>query len=172
MKAITIITVLTLICSVSFGQTDKSKRKSLPDSVTVTTADGVTIDIHYSKPSLKGREIGVDIAPVGKVWRTGANEATTIEVNKNVTVQGKALTAGKYSLYSIPGEQKSTVIFNKVWNQWGTKYDQSQDALRVEVENKQSTSSQEQFTILVTPEGLVSLNWGTYTVPFQISASK
>lgn len=172
MKASSILFFLTMISFVTFGQTDKSKRPSPPDSVKVTTADGVTIAIHYSKPSLKGRQLGVDIAPVGKLWRMGANEATTFEVDKNVTIDGKALPAGKYSLYSIPGEQQSTIIFNKTWNQWGTKYDEGQDALRVEVSNTSTSTSQEQFTIMATPAGIVTFIWGEHAIPFQVKASK
>lgn len=172
MKAASILFFLTMINFIAFGQADKSQRPSPPDSVKVSTQDGVTIAIHYSKPSLKGRQLGVDLAPVGKVWRTGANEATTIEFDKNVTVDGKALAAGKYSLYSIPGEQSSVIIFNKVWKQWGTKYDEAQDALRVTVNNAKAASSQEQFTIVATAAGAVSLNWGTHTIPFTVKAAK
>ncbi|PPL00992.1 DUF2911 domain-containing protein [Parapedobacter indicus] len=172
MKAITLSFVFVLALSaLSFAQQDKSKRASPPDRTTVTTTDGVTIDIHYSKPSLKGRKIGVDIAPFGKVWRTGANEATTFEVNKNVLVQGKPLSAGKYSLYSIPTEQNTTLIFNKVWDQWGTKYDEAQDALRVVAAGSDSGQSVEQFTIQADKNGTVTLLWGPYSVPFTVKAA-
>lgn len=166
-----ILTILTLIGQLSFAQTDKSKRPSPPDNTKVTTTDGVTIDINYSRPSLKGRKLGVDIAPVGKVWRTGANEATTIEFNKDVLVEGKKLAAGKYGLYSIPGEQETTLMFSKVWDQWGTKYDAKDDALRVSVSNGKSDNNQEQFKINATPEGNISLEWGDYVIPFLVKAS-
>lgn len=167
-----ILTILTLIGQLTFAQTDKSKRPSPPDNTKVTTTDGVTIDIHYSRPSLKGRQLGVDIVPVGKVWRTGANEATTIEFNKDVLVEGKKLAAGKYGLYTIPGENETTIMFSKVWDQWGTKYDAKDDALRVSVKNDTASSPQEQFKISATPAGKVSLAWGAYVVPFKIQASK
>lgn len=153
-----------------FAQQDKNQRASPPDSITVTTDDGVAIDIHYSKPSLKGREIGVEIAPFGKVWRTGANEATTFEVGKDVLVQGEPLAAGKYSLYSIPGEQYVTLIFNKAWDQWGTRYDETQDALRVNATPVETDDSIEQFTINGTPDGTITLLWGNYAVPFKVAA--
>jgi len=173
MKAIALSFVFVLALSVlSFAQEDKSKRASPPDRTTVTTTDGVTIDIHYSKPSLKGREIGVDIAPFGKVWRTGANEATTFEINKDVLVQGKPLSAGKYSLYTIPTEQNTTIIFNKVWDQWGTKYDEAEDALRVVAEAGEGGQSVEQFTIRADDTGTVTLLWGPYSVPFTVKAAK
>src|SRR5690606_19974721 len=146
------------------------KRASPPDSVTVTTNDGVTINIHYSKPALKGRQIGSDVAPFGKVWRTGANEATTFEVDKDVLVQGKPLAAGKYSLYSIPGEQQVAIIFNKVWDQWGTRYNQAHDALRVNAVPTERGSATEQFTIQADKGGKITLLWGTYAVPFTVTA--
>ena len=171
-KTILILSFLTFVCSMAWAQTDKSKRPSPPDSVKVTTDDGVTIDIHYSKPSLKGRQIGVDIAPVGEVLRTGANEATTIEVDKNVTVNGQPLPAGKYSLHSIPGEYGTTVIFNKVWKKWGTQYDQNEDALRIDANNGSSSKIQEQFNISIAPSGLVTMTWGEHAVAFTVKAAK
>lgn len=168
MKITSIICFLSMICFITVAQTDKSKRASPLDNVTVTTDEGININITYSKPSVKGRELGVDIAPVGKVWRTGANEATTFEVDQNVTIEGKSLSAGKYSLYSIPGEQQTTLIFNKTWDQWGTKYDKSTDALRVDVNNGSGGEFQEQFTISAQPSGLITLSWGDYAVPFNV----
>src|SRR5690242_94848 len=86
--------------SMSQGQQDKSKRPSPPATATATTDNGVTITIDYSQPSLKGRTIGKDVEPMkGKVWRAGANEATTFEVNKDVTINGQKLPAGKYALF-------------------------------------------------------------------------
>src|ERR1700759_1739058 len=80
---------------------DKSKRPSPPASVSETTSKGVDIKIDYSQPSVKGREIGKDVEPMkGKVWRTGANEATVFEISKDVQINGKSLPAGKYGLFS------------------------------------------------------------------------
>ncbi|UIR56212.1 DUF2911 domain-containing protein [Sphingobacterium sp. SRCM116780] len=171
MKTTTILFMLTLVCSIAFGQSDKSKRLSPPDSVKVTTNDGVTVDIHYSRPSLKGRKIGVDIVKIGEVWRTGANEATTVDFDKDVLIEGKKLPKGKYSLYTIPGEQETIVIFNKTWDQWGTKYDQNQDALRVNVSSETSNLAQEQFKIDVDKSGKIGLAWGDYLLPVQVKAA-
>jgi len=168
MKITSMICFLSIICFAAVGQTNKSERPSPPDSVNITTEDGVNIKINYSRPSLKGREIGVDIAPVGKIWRTGANEATTFEINSDVTIDGKDLSAGKYSLYSIPGEQQTTMIFNKTWDQWGTKYDEKEDALRVEVQNSSNAESQEKFEISATAKGAVTLTWGNYSIIFNV----
>lgn len=171
MKTTAILFMLTIICTTVFGQTDKTKRPSPPDSVKVTTSDGVTIHVNYSRPSLKGRQIGVDIVKVGEIWRTGANEATTVAFDKDVLIEGKKLPQGKYSLYTIPGEQETIVIFNKTWNQWGTKYDQAQDALRVNVANATSTTPQEQFKIDVDKSGKIGLTWGDHLLPVQVKAA-
>ena len=77
---------------------DKSKRPSPPAQVVQKIASGATITINYSQPSVKGRTIGKDLEPMeGQVWRTGANEATWFQTDKNITVNGAALPAGKYS---------------------------------------------------------------------------
>lgn len=158
----------SMLSSVTLMAQDKSKRPSPPAMVTQTTASGATITIDYSKPSLKGRKVGSDVAAFGKVWRTGANEATTFEVSKDVKVNGKALPAGKYSLYTIPGEKEWTIILNKAWKQWGTVYNESEDALRIMVNPVMVAEQTEQLTFSVNVEGVVSLMWGNTAVTFNV----
>ena len=164
--------LLTAIGMASIGvmaqTTDKSKRPSPPAKVTETTSKGVTVTIDYSQPAVKGREIGKDIAPYGKVWRTGANEATVFEVSKDVKVDGKALPAGKYGLYSIPGKDEWVIIFNKKWNQWGTEYNEAEDALRIKVKPGKAPSFTERMTFTVAKNGKVSLMWGDHEVNFTV----
>lgn len=152
----------------AFAQQDKSKRASPPAKVSETLESGAVVTIDYSQPSLKNRTIGKDIAPYGKVWRTGANEATIFEVSKDVTVEGKPLPAGKYSLFTIPGEKEWTVIFNKNWDQWGTNYKEETDQLRINVKPESGESAKEQFTISVAKNGEVSLEWGKTEVEFEV----
>lgn len=148
---------------------DKSKRPSPPAKVTVTTDKGVTIGIDYSQPSVKGRTIGKEIAPYGQVWRTGANEATTFEVNKDVTIDGKKLTAGKYGLYTIPGEKEWTIIFNKKSNLWGSDgYGEAEDALRVVAIPAKSPAFAEKMTFQIDKTGLTTLMWGDVKVDFKV----
>jgi hypothetical protein len=91
------------------------------------------VTITCSRPGVKGRVIWGDLVPYDKVWRTGANEATTFAVSKDVTIDGKPLPAGTYSLHTIPGKTSWTIIFNKKADQWGSySYDAAQDALRIE----------------------------------------
>jgi hypothetical protein len=164
----TLVSCLVLSGISVFAQQDKSKRPSPPAKVSQTTSTGLTITIDYSQPSLKGRSIGKDVAPLGKVWRTGANEATTFEINKDAKVEGQPLKAGKYSLYSIPGEDEVTVIFNKTANQWGTVYNEAEDALRVKVKPAKATASTEKLTFAIDKSGKVSFMWGEWQVNFMV----
>jgi hypothetical protein len=151
----------------SFAQEDKSKRPSPPAEL-ATTVDGLSILINYSQPSVKGRTIGKEIAPYGEVWRTGANEATTFEVNRDVKIEGKELKAGKYSLFTIPGEKEWVVIFNSQPNQWGAyKYDQTKDVLRVTVPSVKSKSFHERMTFGYN-SGDVVLMWGDTQIGFTV----
>ena len=126
------------------------------------------VAVNYSSPGVKGRKIFGGLEPYGKVWRAGANEATTVEFSKNVTVEGKPLPAGKYGFFVIPAEGPWTVIFNKVPNQWGAfKYDEKLDALRVTVTPRKTATVTERLAYEVTPKGLV-LRWEKLEVPVAI----
>lgn len=161
-----------IICAMAIAacaQQDKSKRPSPPAVEKETINGGTTVTIDYSQPSVKGREIGKDIAPYGQVWRTGANEPTTIEVSKDVKIEGQALPAGKYSLWTIPGADEWVVIINKKTTGWGTQYDESQDLLRVKVKPGKSKSFTEKMTFDVSKSGQVSLLWGNEKVDFKLN---
>ena len=169
MKSLLMFAAVCIVTLTACGQNDKSKRPSPPATATGTTASGTTITINYSQPSVKGRTIGKDLEPLpGKVWRTGANEATVFEVNKDVKVEGKTLPAGKYGLYSIANGDDWTIIFNKTWKQWGTEYTQADDALRVNVKAGKTATFVEKFTITVSKEGKVDLLWGNSDVAFKV----
>jgi hypothetical protein len=170
MKKILIFTVIAGLFTglTATAQQDKSKRPSPPAKVTQTISSGATISIDYSQPSVKGRIIGQEIAPFGEVWRTGANEATVFETNKDVKIEGKPLPAGKYSLYSIPGADNWTIIFNKTWEQWGTVYKQAEDVLRVDVKPSKVPTSTEKMTFNINKSGRVTLLWGTTKVEFNV----
>jgi len=173
MKAQLILICFLLIGGLGFAQEKAPAQKaSPPDSSKVTTSDGVTIEIKYSSPALKGRQIGIDVAQVGQRWRTGANETTTISFDKNVTINGENLMAGKYGLHTIPGENQTVIIFNKIWKQWGTKYDEKDDALRFIVDNETRTTSQERLKITADKSGKIQINWGTYGLSMMVKAAK
>jgi hypothetical protein len=155
---------------VACGQEDKSKRASPPALAKETTSSGVTISIDYSQPSVKGRTIGTDLEPMpGKVWRTGANEATIFEVNKDVKVEGKALPAGKYGFFTIMNGDEWTIIFNKTWNQTGAfNYKEADDVLRVKVKGGKANPFAEKMKFTINKSGKVSLLWGDKQVDFTV----
>ena len=166
-SAILLLAAFTSSTFVFAQAEDKSKRPS-PPAVVKTSNNGLDITIDYSQPAVKGRTIGTDIAPYGEVWRTGANEATTFTVNKDVKIEGKDLKAGTYALFTIPGKDKWTLIFNKQAKQWGAfKYDEKQDALRVDVTPKKAPVFTERMAFASNP-GQVSLMWGDTEVDFSV----
>jgi hypothetical protein len=127
-----------------------------------------TVELYYSRPAVKGRKIFGDLVPFGQVWRTGANEATTFEVARDVKIEGKELKAGKYALFTIPGEDEWTIIFNKQPMQWGAfKYDEAQDALRVKVKPTKAKAFTERMTFAYN-NGKVGLLWGDTEVDFAV----
>ncbi len=162
------ILILLLITGLFNGLTACAQRPSPAAKVSGTISSGAKITINYSQPGIKGRTIGKEIAPWGRVWRTGANEATVFEVNKNVTVNGKSLPKGKYGLYSIPGQKEWVIILNKTWNQSGTEYDQKADVMRFTVKTLKAPSFTERMTFKIAKSGVVSLIWGNYLVNFTV----
>lgn len=145
-----------------------------PNAAVSQTIGTTVVRITYGRPSVEGRTIFGDLVPYGEVWRTGANEATTFSVSSDVTIEGKTLSEGTYSLYTIPGQDQWTIIFNNVANQWGTNYDESKDALRVKV-SPESASMREMMTFLFenvkNGQGTCVLHWADVRVPFQIQAT-
>jgi hypothetical protein len=140
----------------------------LPDSSPSSTLKqriGVTdIEIVYSRPALRGRTAFGGLAPYGSVWRTGANSATRFTVSTDIKVQGAALAAGTYEVFSIPGKDEWTIIFQKPAKQWGSyKYDQANDALRVTAKPGALASPVESFTIgfgdLRDDSATLALSW-------------
>ncbi len=150
----------------------KPQRVSPPQTAT-GEIEGIKIEINYSSPSVKGRTIWGGLVPYGEVWRTGANEATTISFSKTAKVEGKNLAAGKYALFTIPGEDKWTVIFNTVPNQWGAyEYDSAKDALKVEVEPETIEGEPVEMLEFVVESNGVILKWENLAVPISISTAK
>jgi len=151
----------------TIAQKDKSKRPS-PPAKAEGTIDGAKVVIDYSTPSAKGRKMLGGIEPFGKVWRTGANEATTFDVDKNVKIEGKDLPKGKYALFTIPGQNEWTVIINKKADQWGAfDYKEADDVLRVTVKPGKTDKFVETFNISVEGSKVV-LRWENTQVAFAV----
>ena len=162
------ILTLSLAFIFSLSAFAQEKRAS-PKVETSNTIEGVSISITYGQPSKKNRAIFGELVPYNKVWRTGANEATVLEISAPVKIGDQVLEAGKYALFTIPSEDKWTVIINSVWNQWGHyNYDESKDIMRFELEPYQVDTS-EKFTISIQDNGEVEMKWDETAVSFKLS---
>ncbi|WKK58920.1 MULTISPECIES: DUF2911 domain-containing protein [unclassified Sphingobacterium] len=106
------------------------------------------VSVVYQRPNMKGRKIFGDLVPYDQIWRTGANNATNITFQSDVKIEGQALEAGTYALFTLPGKEEWTIIFNKNAKQWGAyTYDKADDVLRVKVKPRALTNPIETFTI-------------------------
>jgi hypothetical protein len=161
----TLLFILAVTLSIpSFGQ---KKIASPRDSASGKIGKAI-ISMNYGSPSVKGRKIWGDLVPYNKVWRAGANEATTFSTNQAIKVEGKDLPAGTYGFFVIPGEKEWTIIFNKTAKQWGAyEYKEKDDAVRVVVKSNKSASMNERLVYKVTTNG-ISLLWENLEVPVSI----
>lgn len=136
---------LLVVFAITFaaGQ-DKSKRPSPPGSAEVTLS-GHKITIDYSRPKIadpktgQPRKIMGGLVPYGQVWRTGANEATSLKTDAALDIGGTSVPAGSYTLYTLPAESGWKLIVNKQTGQWGTEYDEKQDLARIPMEKGKFT---------------------------------
>lgn len=144
------------------------KKASSPAETVTGKIKGATITINYGSPSVKGRAIWGALVPFNQVWRAGANEATTFETDKNIEIEGKTLPAGKYSLFVIPSETESIIIFNKDAKQWGAyDYKVANDQLRVTVKNIHNKSVVEKLEYKIT-DSKVELLWDKWIIGFSV----
>src|ERR1700733_6403821 len=132
----------------SSGQQDKSQRPSPPAQAQFSFADGKTVTVDYSSPRAKGRKIFGELVPYGQVWRAGANEATTFVTDTAVTVGGKTVPAGSYTLFTIPNQGGWTLIISKKTGEWGIPYPGEKfDFVRTEMTPSKLASPIENFSI-------------------------
>jgi Protein of unknown function (DUF2911). len=150
--------IAAIVAFIGFMQLKNTKSFS-PEEEVVFNDEGLTIKVFYNRPSKKGREIFGGLVPLDQVWRTGANEATTFETNKDLIIEGQSLKAGKYSLWTIPRESTWTIIFNSEHGQWGlnskgeVNHNPELDVLKVDVHAVQQEQVFEQFTIAFEKTG-------------------
>jgi len=162
------VVATTLFCSTAFAQTGKPRvSPAQTESYKIGKAK-ITID--YSSPSVRDRKIWGWLVPYDKVWRAGANEATTFETDAAIRVAGKPLPAGKYGFFLIPHATGPwTAVFNTVSNQWGAfKYDSTKDQLRVDVSPRVSADSTEVLAYTITNDGF-ALSWEKLVIPVPVN---
>lgn len=159
--------IACMFSGMAWAQTDSKKPIPSPRDSVSGLSHGARITINYGSPSVKGRKIWGGLEPYNKVWRAGANEATTFTTNKAITVEGHLLPAGKYGFFLTPSTGKWTVIFNSVPNQWGAfKYDSTKDVLRVMVKPQRS-KLHERLVYTVNDKGF-AMSWEKVTIPVKV----
>lgn len=158
-KIVKIILIVVAVLAVAFFALRTYTKSKSPAETAKFDQNGLSVQVDYCRPYKKGREIFGKLEPYGKVWRTGANEATIFDVKQDVKIGDKALKAGKYSLWTIPNVDKWTIVLNSETGQWGTMYDEKKDVLRVDVPAGKTADIVEQLTIdFATAEGGSDMN--------------
>jgi hypothetical protein len=142
--------LVLLLLMTFFGLRTWTKSYS-PEAKEKIVRKGFMAEVTYCRPSKKGRIIFGELVPYGKVWRTGANEATVIQLGQDTEVAGSVLPKGNYSLWTIPDPREWTIIFNKETGQWGTHYNAEEDILKVKVPAARIEVPVEMFTISFQP---------------------
>ena len=169
-----LLLVLAVAASPLRAQQDKSKRPSPPATAKCELAGGKSVTIDYSSPRKKGRNVFPDVVPYGKVWRTGANEATTFVTTADVMVGGTHVPAGSYTLFTVPGKDKWTLIISKKTGEWGTEYPgEKEDLARVDMKAGTASAPVENFTISLEKAGSgcnLKLAWDTTTASVTVGA--
>lgn len=151
-KIVKIILISVVVLALAFfGYMTFTKSKS-PAATAIHNQNGLSVQVDYCQPYKKDRVVFGQLVPYGKVWRTGANEATIFETKQDIKIADKPLKAGKYTLWTIPNPDKWIIIINGQTGQWGTMYDESKDVLRVEVPAGKIAETVEQFNINFVPE--------------------
>lgn len=152
--------------STSFAQ----NKPASPEETVTGSIDGNSVSIVYCRPSAKGRKVMGGLVPYGEVWRTGANAATTIEFSKAAKIEGKDLPAGKYEVFTIPGENEWVIIFQKYAKQWGHySYKKENDVLRVTVKPQKASEFVETFKISIGKSD-VNMKWENTSVSFNVKS--
>ena len=165
-KILGLLTVFAFSIGFSFSQ----KKRVSPKETTTGEINGVEVSINYCAPSVKGRKIWGELVPYDKIWRAGANEATTIEFGKDISIQNNKLPAGKYSFFVIPNKEKCTLIFNNDFKQWGSyNYSMDKDQLRIDVRPILNSKGIEKLVYEISDK-TIYLKWSNWIISFDISS--
>jgi flagellar basal body-associated protein FliL len=148
-----VVAVLAVVLFIAFKFMQNKTKQASPEATVVYKKEATEISVFYCQPSKKGREIFGGIIPFGKVWRTGANEATTFTTNEPVKFGDKIVPAGKYTLWTIPEADHWTVILNSKQYSWGVSFggvasrEAEADIAQIQVPVETVAESVEKFTV-------------------------
>ncbi len=171
-----ILVAITALALTSPLFAEEKPRVSPHETVNSAVGDA-KITIVYGRPYSKHpksgekRKIWGGLVPYSKVWRMGADEATTLTTDKDITIGGTAIAAGTYTLFLMPEEGAAKLIVNKQTGQWGTKYDEKQDLVRIDLKKLEVDNQVDQFTIAIDG-GVLKLTWENVQYSAAIAAKK
>lgn len=183
MNGLTLKPIYLLVIFFSFllmflvGETHAQERgnqqaRTSPNASVSQTIGTTVVELTYGRPSVNERQIFGSLVPLGQVWRTGANEATSIAFSDDVLLEGNPVEAGTYSLYTEPGEDEWTIIINNNIN-WGTRYDESEDVLRFDVTPAEGSFVEQMmiyFEDVTSSEANLVIHWDEVKVPIEIKS--
>ena len=177
MRRVLLFLMVAFLLVAAAQQQDKSKRPSPPANAECNFADGKKVVVDYSQPSTRGRKIFGELVPYGQVWRTGANEATALVSDVDLSVGGTAVPAGKYTLYTLPSPESWQLIISKKTGQWGIPYPgEQEDFTRIDMNVEKTPGPVERFTISfdrTKPDACVmKLEWENTRASVEISEKK
>ncbi|MGA2810997.1 MAG: DUF2911 domain-containing protein [Candidatus Acidiferrum sp.] len=166
------LAILLALCALSLGvfigvraAQNKSSRPSPPAKASCDLGAGKTLTVEYSSPRAKGRQVFGGLVPYGEVWRAGANEATTFVTDSDLNVGGKTISAGSYTIFTIPDKDKWTLIISKKTGEWGVPYPGAEsDFARIDMTSSSLPATVENFTIAFDKSGTgctMHLDWET-----------
>lgn len=154
MAAVGVACLAVTFLATQVSAQDKSSRPSPPAQAKCDLGGGKTLTIDYSSPRAKGRKIMGELVPYGKVWRAGANEATTFVTDADLTVGGTTVPAGSYTIFTVPDQNKWSLVISKKTGEWGTAYPgPSDDLARIDMKASKTPSMVENFTIAFDKSG-------------------
>jgi len=175
-KLATAVLFVLALCLISSAQQDKSKRPSPPAQAQCKFSDGKTITVDYSSPRAKGRKIFGELVPYGEVWRTGANEATTFVTTGGLSADGRDIPAGSYTIFTIPEQNKWTLIVNKETGEWGIPYKyEAKELARIPMSVSKTSGPVENFTVSFDQDGnacTLNISWEETQASVKLSEKK
>jgi hypothetical protein len=168
------VLTFTMLAAAQMG--NEKQRPSPAASAQCKFADGKSIKVAYSSPRAKGRKIYGGLVPYGEVWRTGANEATAFVTDANLSIGGKDISAGSYTIFTVPNQDKWLLIVNKKNAEWGIPYKYEADELgRFDMSVSKTAAPVEDFTISFHEMGTgchMYLDWENTRATIEISEKK
>lgn len=178
-KRVSVVVIFAVLCFTALAcaqEKKKQERPSPPANATCKFSDGKTIKVDYSSPRAKGRKIFGDLVPYGQVWRTGANEATTFVTDANLSIGGKDVPAGNYTIFTVPNQDKWTLIISKKTGEWGIPYKyESEEQGRYDMGVSKTSGPVENFTISFHEMGSgchMYMDWENTRATIEISEKK